>query len=84
MIVTLGNPATQNLLQTRVGITKLRGQWQELGDIAERLGGIPVMPTFHPAYVLRQYTLENRRKAWADLQTVMQFLGLEVPKNAKG
>ncbi|KKK73182.1 hypothetical protein LCGC14_2896410, partial [marine sediment metagenome] len=84
VIVTLGNPATQNLLQTRVGITKLRGQWEELGDIGEGLTGTPVMPTFHPAYILRQYTQENRQKAWADLQAVMQFLGLEVASKTRG
>ena len=84
VIVTLGNPATQNLLQTRVGISKLRGQWAELGDIGEGLTGTPVMPTFHPAYILRQYTPENRQKTWADLQAVMQFLGLETPSKPGG
>jgi DNA polymerase len=76
-IVTLGNPATQNLLQTRMGITRIRGQWQTLPDLGEGLAGIPVMPTFHPAYVLRQYTVENRQKVWSDLQSVMNFLGLK-------
>jgi len=76
VIVTLGNPATQNLLGTSAGITKLRGQWQKLPALAEGLEGIPVMPTFHPAYILRQYNQETRGKVWSDLQQVMAFLGL--------
>lgn len=63
-IVTLGNPATHFLLSTTRGITTLRGSWQDFR-------GIPVMPTFHPAYLLRQYTPENRGKVWSDLQQVM-------------
>ncbi len=83
VIVTLGNPATQNILSTRVGITKLRGQWQQLPLIGEDLGGLPVMPTFHPAFVLRQYNDPTRRKVWADLQKVMEFLGLEPSAESK-
>jgi len=79
VIVTLGNPATQNLLDTRVGITKLRGQWQKLPMIGEGLAGIDVMPTFHSAYVLRQYTKDVRGKVWSDLQQVMDKLGLRPP-----
>ena len=67
IIVVLGNAAARMLLDTKVGITRLRGQWQDLG-------GIPVMPTFHPAYLLRQYTVENRRNVWSDLQEVMKKL----------
>jgi DNA polymerase len=62
VIVTLGAPATRTLLDTRVGITRLRGTWH-----AYR--GIPVMPTFHPAYLLRAYTSDNRRKVWEDLKS---------------
>jgi DNA polymerase len=61
VIVALGSPATKTLLNTRVGITKLRGTWQSCA-------GVPVMPTFHPAYLLRAYTPENRRKVWDDLK----------------
>lgn len=80
VVVTLGNPATKALLDTKVGITKLRGQWQTLPAIGQGLEGTAVMPTFHPAYVLRQYTPENRGKVWSDLQTVMGMLGLSLPK----
>ena len=61
VIVTLGSPATKTLLNTKTGITKLRGTWQSYR-------GIPVMPTFHPAYLLRAYTQENRRRVWDDLK----------------
>jgi len=61
VIVTLGAPATKTLLGTRIGITKLRGEWHSFR-------GVPVMPTFHPAYLLRAYTKENRRKVFDDLK----------------
>lgn len=65
VIVTLGGPATKLLLRTELGITRLRGVWAEL-DLGGR--SVPVMPTFHPAYLLRNYTLETRRQVWSDLQ----------------
>ncbi len=74
VIVTLGNPATHTLLNTTVGITRLRGQWQSLPMLDADLVGIKVMPTFHPAFVLRQYTRDNRQKVWSDLQEVMREL----------
>jgi DNA polymerase len=84
VIVTLGNPATQKLLETTVGITKIRGQWQKMPLLIGGLGGIDVMPTFHPAFVLRQYTADVRSKVWADLQQVMQHLGLTPPQRKGG
>jgi len=67
VIVTLGSPATKLLLGTREGITRLRGRWHAFR-------GIPVMPTFHPAYLLRAYTKENRLKVWEDLKTARSRL----------
>ena len=61
VIVALGSPAAKTLLGTRTGITRLRGQWHDFF-------GTPVMPTFHPAYLLRVYTRENRLKVWEDLK----------------
>ena len=60
-IVALGSPAAKTLLGTKVGITSLRGKWGWFR-------GIPVMPTFHPAYLLRAYTPENRRLVFDDLK----------------
>ena len=75
-IVTLGGPATKLLLNTTLGITRLRGVWSQYIDpITGR--ETPVMPTFHPAYLLRAYTPENRKLVWSDMQAVMQKLGLK-------
>jgi uracil-DNA glycosylase len=68
IIVTLGNPATQALLQTKIGITQLRGRFQEYPRIRE----IKVLPTFHPAYLLR--SPDKKREAWDDLKKVRDFL----------
>jgi len=64
VIVALGKPAASLLLGQDVAITRVRGTWQQYGDI-------PVMPTLHPAYVLRQYTPENRRNVWEDLKAAL-------------
>ena len=61
VIVTLGAPAVRHLTNTTEGVTKIRGTWLSFR-------GIPVMPTYHPAFVLRSYTEENRRKVWDDLK----------------
>jgi DNA polymerase len=76
VIVTLGNPSTRALLNATTGITRLRGQWQSLPILDAELAGIKVMPTYHPAYVLRAYTRENRENVWSDLQEVMKEAGL--------
>lgn len=69
VIVTLGGSAAKYLLeQPNLAITKVRGQWQQWH-------GFDLMPTFHPAYLLRQYTTDNRRKVWSDLQAAMKKLG---------
>lgn len=70
VIVTLGNVPTQNLLGTKQGITRMRGVWQEYE-------GIPVMPTFHPSYLLR--SPGEKKHVWADIQLVMKKLGMTVP-----
>ena len=74
VIVTLGGPATKQILNTTTGITALRGAWHEFEGLAPGGPVIPVMPTFHPAYLLRAYTPENRRYVWSDLQKAMSRL----------
>jgi len=64
VIVALGKPATSLLLDREVAITRIRGSWFEYR-------GIPLMPTLHPAYILRQYTPENRRHVWEDLKAAL-------------
>jgi len=65
VIVALGKPASSLLLGREVSITRIRGIWHEYR-------GIPLMPTFHPAFVLRQYTPENRRAVWSDLKAALE------------
>ncbi|MEZ4281342.1 MAG: uracil-DNA glycosylase [Myxococcota bacterium] len=65
VIVTLGKPAASLLLGREISITRVRGTWQTYRDI-------PLMPTLHPAYVLRQYTPENRRAVWQDLKAALE------------
>ncbi|HYG77867.1 MAG TPA: uracil-DNA glycosylase [Planctomycetota bacterium] len=68
VIVTLGGPATKTLLNTVQGIMSIRGRWASFR-------GIPVMPTYHPAFLLRSYTEVNRRAVWDDMKQVMKKLG---------
>lgn len=66
VIVLLGAVAARYLLKAESGISKLRGRWCSYENI-------PVMPTFHPAFLLRQESA--KREAWHDLQMVMARLG---------
>jgi uracil-DNA glycosylase family 4 len=75
-IVALGLPATRALLGSADSMSRLRGQWTPFKLPAPLEGVFPVMPTYHPAFLLRSYTAENRAKVWSDLQQVMTRLGL--------
>jgi DNA polymerase len=72
VIVALGNTAVSALLDTKLGITKVRGQWRLYR------GHTLVMPTYHPSYLLRPgpTQADAKRQAWEDLQLVMKELGL--------
>jgi uracil-DNA glycosylase len=65
VIVALGSPAFQCLLRTKESITRSRGEWREWN-------GIKVMPTFHPAYLLR--SPDKKREAWDDMKKVRDYL----------
>ncbi len=65
VIVVMGNTATQNLLNTKVGITRLRGTFQDYL-------GVKLMPTFHPAYLLRDPN--KKREVWDDMKQVRDYL----------
>lgn len=65
VIVVLGNTALHNLLDTKVGITKMRGAFQDYF-------GVKVMPTFHPAYLLRDPN--KKREVWEDMKMVRDYL----------
>ena len=73
VIVTLGLPAAKYMLNSNSTMGRLRGQWHQWR-------GIKLMPTFHPAYLLRSYTVENRQAVWSDLQKVMDEIGLKAKK----
>jgi len=70
IIVALGKTAVQGLLQEEVAITKFRGTWC-------KYEGIDLMPTYHPAFLLR--SPGHKGEAWADLKAVLAKLGKEPP-----
>lgn len=80
VIVALGAPATQTLLNTHEGIGRLRGRFHDFFLIEGPVAGtpIPLMPTYHPAYLLR--SPGEKAKSWEDLKLVMQKLGLPQPR----
>ncbi len=65
VIVVMGNTALRNLLEIKAGISSVRGRFHDYH-------GIPVMPTFHPAYLLRDPS--KKRETWDDLKKVMERL----------
>jgi DNA polymerase len=69
VIVALGKFAAQTLLRSKTPITQLRGRWFDYQ-------GIMLMPTFHPAYLLRNPG--DKRLVWEDIQKVMRVLGLPI------
>ena len=71
VLVALGRFAAQFLLETEEPISRLRGRWGTRH-------GIPVMPTYHPSFLLRQP--DRKKEAWEDLQQVLHKLGLPVPR----
>lgn len=75
VIISLGEPATRLLTDSSDTLAHLRGRWSSFTDGTLH---IPVMPTFHPTYVLGHYTKETRLQVWTDLQKAMELLGLSV------
>ena len=71
MIVALGATAVRALLDVQIGITRMRGHWYTFRDI-------PIMPTFHPAYLLRSPSA--KKEVWDDMKAVLEKLGREVPR----
>ena len=73
LIVALGRFAIQTLLQSKAPISRVRGSWQQYQ-------GIPLMPTYHPAYLLRNPN--SKREVWADMKQVMARLQAETASRA--
>lgn len=66
-ICALGSTAAKALLNTKDGVTRLRGKWHRWRDI-------PLMVTYHPSYLLRPYNQEAKREAWEDLKKVLHYV----------
>ena len=77
VLVALGATAVEGLLGKTVGITKLRGNWQTYR-------GIPLMPTYHPAYLLRNQALSEKRRVWEDMLQVMEKLQMPISEKQRG
>ena len=77
VIVALGATAVEGLLGKTIGITKLRGQWRTYR-------GIPLMPTYHPAFLLRNQSPVEKRKVWEDMLQVMEKLAMPISAKQRG
>ena len=76
VLVALGGTAVEGLLGKTLGIMKLRGNWQ-------KYRGTPLMPTFHPAYLLRNQALSEKRKVWEDMLAVMEKLEMPISEKQR-
>ncbi len=76
VIVALGGTAVEGLLGKPVFITKLRGQWQTYR-------GIPLMPTYHPSYLLRNQSMSQKRQAWEDMLQVMEKIDMPISEKQR-
>jgi DNA polymerase len=76
VIVALGATAVEGLLGKTIGITKLRGNWQTYRDT-------PLMPTYHPAYLLRNQAMSEKRRVWEDMLAVMEKLGMPISEKQR-
>jgi DNA polymerase len=76
VLVALGATAVEGLLGKTMGITKLRGQWRSYR-------GIPLMPTFHPSFLLRPENAREKRKVWEDMMQVMERTGMSISERQR-
>jgi DNA polymerase len=76
VIMALGATAVEGLLGKTLGITKLRGTWKTYR-------GTPLMPTYHPAYLLRNQAMSEKRKVWEDMLAVMEKLEMPISEKQR-
>ena len=76
VIVALGATAVEGLLGKTPGITRFRGTWSTYR-------GTPLMPTYHPAYLLRNQAMTEKRKVWEDMLQVMEKLGMPISEKQR-
>jgi uracil-DNA glycosylase family 4 len=77
VLVALGTTAVEGLLGKTIGITRLRGNWKTYR-------GIPLMPTYHPAFLLRNQALAEKRRVWEDMLQVMEKLAMPISEKQRG
>ena len=77
VLVALGATALEGLLGRVESVGKVRGKFQEFRNI-------PLMPTFHPAYLLRNQAMSEKRKVWEDMLKVMEKLNLPITEKQRG
>ncbi len=76
-LVALGATAMEGLLGTVEPMAKLRGRWHDFH-------GIPLMATYHPAYLLRNQSMTEKRKVWEDMLLVLERLGQPISEKQRG
>jgi len=82
IIVALGAHAARTLLNTNKSIGQLRGRFHEY-YAGMTASPVKLMPTYHTAYLLRNYSQDNRRRVWEDMKKVLTELGLPIPQQPK-
>lgn len=83
VIIALGAHAARTLLNTNKSIGQLRGHFEQY-SVGLGRPAVKVMATYHPAYLLRSYTPDNRRRVWDDMKKVLAELDLPIPESGKG
>jgi uracil-DNA glycosylase len=76
VLVALGATAMEGLFGKPVSISRIRGQFQQFRDI-------PLMPTYHPSYLLRNQGLSVKREVWEDMLQVMEFLKVQISEKQR-
>ncbi len=76
VLIALGATAVEGLLGRTEGITRLRGNWKTYRNI-------PLMPTYHPAYLLRNQALSEKRRVWEDMLQVMEKVGMPISEKQR-
>jgi uracil-DNA glycosylase len=77
VLIALGATAVEGLLGKVEGITRLRGNWKSYRNI-------PLMPTYHPAYLLRNQAMSEKRRVWEDMLQVMDRVGMPISEKQRG
>jgi DNA polymerase len=77
VLVALGATAMEGLTGATDPMARLRGRWHDFR-------GVPLMATYHPAYLLRNQSITEKRKVWEDMLLVLEKLGAEITEKQRG